>query len=71
MNVSLMDVWQDSVRGNWLCFVWPGIAVCVVVGYVVVRRRLHRVEAAGDAPSGEGRARHDAEHARKRRGGVE
>jgi hypothetical protein len=51
--------------------VWAGIAVCVVVGYIVVRRRLHRVEAAGNAPSGEGRARHAAEHARKRRGGVE
>jgi hypothetical protein len=66
-SVSLADL----VRGNWLWFVWAGIAVCVVVGYVVVRRRLRRVEAAGDAPSGEGRARHAADHARKRRGGVE
>jgi hypothetical protein len=49
-SVSLADL----VRGNWLWFVWAGIAVCVVVGYVVVRRRLHRVEAAGDAPSGDG-----------------
>jgi hypothetical protein len=71
MNRSLIDVWQEAVAGNWLWFVWAGIAVCVVVGYVVVRRRLHRVEAAGDAPSAEGRARHDAGHARKRRGGVE
>jgi hypothetical protein len=71
VNNSYIDVWSDAVRGNWLWFVWAGIAICVIVGYVVVRRRLHRVEAAGDAPSGEGRARHAAEHARKRRGGVE
>jgi hypothetical protein len=66
-SVSMIDL----VRGNWLWFVWAGIAVCVVVGYIVVRRRLHRVEAAGDVRSEEGRARHAAEHARKHRGGVE
>jgi hypothetical protein len=71
MNNSTVGVWSDAVRGNWLWFVWAGIAVCVVAGYVVVRRRLHRVEAAGDASSAEGRARHAAEHARKHRGGVE
>jgi hypothetical protein len=71
MNISVIDLWTDAVRGNWLWFVWAGIAVCVVVGYIVVRRRLHRAEAAGDGPSAAGRARHAAEHARKRRGGVE
>lgn len=71
MNYSPIDVWPDAIRGNWLWFVWGGIAVCVILGYVVVRRRLHRVEAAGDTPSAEARTRHAAERARKRRGGVE
>jgi hypothetical protein len=75
VNNSSIGVWQDAVRANWLWFVWAGIAVCVVVGYFVVRRRLHRVEAAGDGPSPAVRARHAAEHAaehaRKKRRGVE
>ena len=50
MNISVIDLWTDAVRGNWLWFVSAGIAVCVVVGYIVVRRRLHRAEAAGDGP---------------------
>jgi hypothetical protein len=59
------------VRGNWLWFVWAAIAVCVVVGYIRVRHHLHRVEASGDAASAEARKRHAAEHAKRKRGGVE
>lgn len=62
---------SNLVRGNFLWLVWAVIAVCVVVGFLRVRHKLNRVEAAGDAGTGEGRKRHAAEHVKKKRGGVE
>jgi len=61
----------NLVGGNWLWFVWAAIAVCVVVGYIRVRRHLNRVEAAPEPGAEEARKRHAAEHAKKRRRSVE
>jgi hypothetical protein len=47
------------------------MAILAAVGFVLVRRRLHRLERSDDVASAEARKRHEAERRKRRREGVE
>lgn len=58
------------VLSNWLWFVWAAMAIAAAIGFVQVRRRVHRFDKADDV-SPQARKHHEAEHRQKRSRSVE
>jgi beta-lactamase regulating signal transducer with metallopeptidase domain len=61
----------SAIHGYWLWYVWAFIAVVVVIGYVRVRHKINRAEAAGDPADEAARLRHAAEHEKRKHKGIE